>query len=166
MNLFNYCALCISCILKSKNCMLDKQLLIFRTNTKGTNNLTEWKLSISKKSNCSEQPPQYCVFPRCGVSAKWLNIKICSPLTVTKKDIKNERIKFVGKDAVKIDKGTWRSLDGKRQFRTVPNDYLGKHGIGNPLVPNTPHVHFEFLSPPNPGGKNLKVIKNVHVPIN
>ena len=80
-------------------------------------------------------------------------------------DIKPERIKFVGEDAIKIDAGTWRSLDGTRQFRVVPNDYLGKHGIGDPLVPNTPHVHFEFLAPPNPGGSNLRVIKNVHVPI-
>jgi len=56
-------------------------------------------------------------------------------------------------------------LDGERQFRTVPSDYLGNHGIGRPLVPNTPHVHFEFLAPPNPGGNNLRLIKNVHVPL-
>lgn len=31
------------------------------------------------------------------------------------------------------------------------------------LVPNTPHIHFEFLGMPNAGGNKLKVIKNVHV---
>ena len=85
--------------------------------------------------------------------------------TISRNDIVTERVKFVGEDAVKIDAGTWRSLDGKRQFRTVPNDYLGKHGIGQPKVPDTPHVHFEFLAPPNPGGSNPRVLKNVHVPL-
>lgn len=114
---------------KSETRMPDEQLLRVRTNTNGTNNITEWRRSISPS------------------------------------DIKAERIKFLGDDAVKVDAGTWRSLDGTRQFRTVPNDYLGKHGIGNPLVPNTPHVHFEFLAPPNPGALNMRVVKNVHVPI-
>jgi hypothetical protein len=85
--------------------------------------------------------------------------------TISPSSIRSERIKFVGEDAVKVDAGTWRSLDGTRQFRTVPNDYLGRHGIGQPAVPNTPHVHFEFLAPPNPGGTNLRVLKNVHVPL-
>ena len=44
-------------------------------------------------------------------------------------------------------------------------DYSGAHGIGDPIVPNTPHVHFEFLAPPNPGGNKLRVIKNVHIPL-
>jgi len=47
----------------------------------------------------------------------------------------------------------------------VPSDYLGKHGIGSPIVPGTPHVQFEFLAPPNPGGVNLRLIKCVHVPL-
>ncbi len=85
--------------------------------------------------------------------------------TISKNDIKSERIKFLGEDSIKIDQGTWRSLDGKRQFRTVPSDYLGKHGIGSPLVPNVPHVHFEFLGMPNPGGNKLKLLKNIHVPL-
>lgn len=110
--------------------MSDDLLLNPRTNTRNTQNLTEWRRTISKS------------------------------------DLKAERIKFVGEDAVKIDSGTWRSLDGTRQFRTVPNDYLGKHGIGSPLVPNTPHVHFEFLASPNSADRNLRVTKNVHVPIN
>ena len=98
------------------------------------------------------------------------NVKGAENLTewrrsISKSNIKAERIKFVGEDAVKIDAGTWRNLDGTRQFRTVPSDYLGKHGIGKPLIQNTPHVHFEFLAPPNAGGMNLRVIKNVHVPI-
>lgn len=76
-----------------------------------------------------------------------------------------ERTKFSGTDAVKIEAGTWRSLDGTRQFRTVPDDYPERHGIGRPPVPNTPHVHFEFLAPPNAGGSNLRVLKNVHVPL-
>lgn len=54
---------------------------------------------------------------------------------------------FLGDDYVKIDSGKWRSLDGTRQFRVKPDDYLGNHGIGQPTVPNTPHVHFEFLTP-------------------
>jgi hypothetical protein len=70
----------------------------------------------------------------------------------------------LGDDYVKIDAGKWRSLDGLRQFRVKPDDYLGMHGIGNPIVPNTPHVHFEFLqSRMNSSG--FKVIKNIHVPL-
>lgn len=85
--------------------------------------------------------------------------------TISRNSIATERTKFLGTNAVKIDSGTWRSLDGTRQFRTVPSDYLGQHGIGQPRVPNIPHVHFEFLAPPNPGGANLRVLKNVHVPL-
>lgn len=59
----------------------------------------------------------------------------------------------------------WRSLDGTRQFRVVETDYFGGHPIGDPKVYNVPHVHFEFLSMPNPGGNKLKVIKNIHVPL-
>ena len=58
----------------------------------------------------------------------------------------------------------WRSLDGTRQFRVKPDDYLGNHGIGQPTVPNTPHVHFEFLTPKS-NGNGFDVIKNIHVPI-
>ncbi len=85
--------------------------------------------------------------------------------TISRSDIKAERIKFVGEDAVKIDDGIWRSLDGTRQFRVVPSDYLGHHSIGMPPVENVPHVHFEFLAMPNPGGNKLRVLKNVHVPL-
>ena len=67
-------------------------------------------------------------------------------------------------DYVKIDSGKWRSLDGTRQFRVKPDDYLGNHGIGQPTVPNTPHVHFEFLTPKS-NGNGFDVIKNIHVPI-
>ena len=109
--------------------MSDDLLLNPKTNTNGTNNLTEWRRSISKA------------------------------------DIKAERIKFLGEDAVKVDGGVWRSLDGTRQFRVVESDYFGGHGIGSPLVPNIPHVHFEFLGMPNAGENKLKVIKNVHVPL-
>ena len=66
--------------------------------------------------------------------------------------------------APKIDSGKWRSLDGTRQFRVKPDDYLGNHGIGQPTVPNTPHVHFEFLTPKS-NGNGFDVIKNIHVPI-
>jgi hypothetical protein len=109
--------------------MADSQLLRVNTNTKATQNITEWRRTVSRGG------------------------------------IGYERTKFLGTDSVKIDAGTWRSLDGTRQFRTVPNDYLGRHGIGQPSVPDTPHVHFEFLAPPNPGGTNLRVLKNVHVPL-
>ena len=84
---------------------------------------------------------------------------------VSKSDIKAERIKFVGENAVKVDKGVWRSLDGTRQFRVVESDYFGRHPIGVPKVYNVPHVHFEFLGMPNKGGNKLKVIKNIHVPL-
>lgn len=73
--------------------------------------------------------------------------------------------KFLGDDHVKVGPGKWRSIDGKRQFRASPSDYLGKHGIGWPTVPNTPHVHFEFLSPKAGGSGNFNVDKNVHVPL-
>lgn len=85
--------------------------------------------------------------------------------SIKKRDLAKEREKFLGQGYFKVDKGTWRSNDGSRQFRSVPADYLGRHGIGDPLVPNTPHVHFEFLAPPNPGGTKPRVLKNVHVPI-
>lgn len=85
--------------------------------------------------------------------------------SIYKADIRAERIKILGEDAVKVDGGVWRSLDGTRQSRVVESDYFGRHGIGSPLVPNTPHVHFEFLEMPNAGGNKLKVIKNVHVPL-
>ena len=109
--------------------MSDDLLLNPKTNTKNTNNLTEWRRQISKS------------------------------------DIKIERIKFVGEDAVKVADGTWRSLDGTRQFRVVPVDYFGSHPIGMPPVNNVPHVHFEFLGMPNQGGNKLRVIKNIHVPL-
>ena len=54
--------------------------------------------------------------------------------------------------------------EGTRQFRVKPDDYLGNHGIGQPTVPNTPHVYFEFLIPRS-SGNGFDVIKNIHVPI-
>jgi len=85
--------------------------------------------------------------------------------SISRKNIGAERAKFLGDDFVKIDKGIWRSKNGLRQFRSVPSDYLGTHGIGRPLVPDTPHVHFEFLAPPNAGGLNPKLLKNIHIPL-
>ena len=84
--------------------------------------------------------------------------------SISKQDIHNEMRLFLGDDYVKVDAGKWRSLDGTRQFRVTPNDYLGNHGIGYPSIPNTPHVHFEFLAPRN-NGNGFNVVKNVHVPI-
>ena len=60
---------------------------------------------------------------------------------------------FLGDDYVKIDCG-----------RVKPDDYLGNHRIGHTTVPNTPHVHFEFLTPKS-NGNGFDVIKNIHVPI-
>ena len=84
--------------------------------------------------------------------------------SINKNDIHDEIRLFLGDDFVKVDAGKWRSLDGTRQFRVKPGDYLGKHPIGQPSVPNTPHVHLEFLSPRN-NGNGFDVIKNVHVPL-
>ncbi len=81
---------------------------------------------------------------------------------INKSDIGNQRKLFLGEDHVKVGDGKWRSLDGARQFRVKPDDYLGNHGIGRPLIPNTPHVHFEFL---NPKGNKFEVVKNIHVPL-
>ena len=83
---------------------------------------------------------------------------------VSKQNIHDEMRLFLGDDYVKVDAGKWRSLDGTRQFRVKPDDYLGSHGIGQPTVPNTPHVHFEFLVPRS-NGNGFEVIKNIHVPI-
>lgn len=82
--------------------------------------------------------------------------------SIDKADIGNQRMLFLGEDYVKVADGKWRSLDGARQFRVKPGDYLGNHGIGRPLVPNTPHVHFEILSLK---GNKFEVIKNIHVPL-
>jgi len=82
---------------------------------------------------------------------------------IKKADIGAEKSKFLGEGYVKVAPGKWRSLDGTRQFRVKPDDYLGHHGIGQPLVPNTAHLHLEFLQPAN-GGK-FKVIKNIHIPL-
>ena len=79
--------------------------------------------------------------------------------SIGKQDIHNEMRLFLGDDYVKVDSGKWRSLDGTRQFRVKPDDYLGNHGIGQPTVPNTPHVHFEFLTPRSNGnGFDVKKI--------
>ena len=76
---------------------------------------------------------------------------------INSSNLKQERELFLGKDAVKVDKGKWRSLDGTRQFRIKPQDYLGKHGGGS-------HAHFEFLSP-NKSGTKYNVTKNIHVKV-
>lgn len=34
------------------------------------------------------------------------------------------------------------------------------------LIPNTAHVYFEFSGTSNVGGNELKVIRNVYVPLN
>ena len=73
-------------------------------------------------------------------------------------------IKFLGADFIKVEPGKWRSLDGLRQFRLKPDDYIGTHGMGMPIVPNVSHIHFEFLVP-KANGKNFTVTKNVHVPL-
>ena len=83
---------------------------------------------------------------------------------INKQNIHDEMSRFLGDDYVKVDVGKWRSLDGTRQFRVKPDDYLGSHGIGQPTVPNTSHVHFEFLVPRS-NGNGFDVIKNIHVPI-
>lgn len=36
-------------------------------------------------------------------------------------------------------------LSGKDRTNK-PDDYLGTHGMGKPVIPNTPHVHFEFCN--------------------
>jgi RHS repeat-associated protein len=94
--------------------------------TNSTQNLTEWRRSISKT------------------------------------ELSEERRLFLGDDYVKVDYGKWRSLDGERQFRVKPDDYKGGHGIGKPTVPDTPHVHFEFLEQK---GNRYRVTKNIHVPL-
>ena len=83
--------------------------------------------------------------------------------TICRGGLKEERTKFLGDDFVKVGPGKWRSLDGKRQMRVTPSDYSGGHGMGSPTVPDTPHVHFEFLRPT--GNGNHVVTKNVHVPL-
>ncbi|MHA6530586.1 hypothetical protein [Paenibacillus sp. BAC0078] len=81
---------------------------------------------------------------------------------IKKSDISAERRLFLGEDHIKIGPGKWRSLDGTRQFRVKPDDYQGAHGMGYPTVPNTPHVHFEFLQTRN---NRFEVIKNIHAPL-
>jgi RHS repeat-associated protein len=83
--------------------------------------------------------------------------------SVDPSDLKELRTAFLGKDHVKVDKGKWRSLDGKRQFRATHNDYLGKHGMGNPVVSNQRYVHLEFLR--ETPSVNFVVEKNVHLSI-
>lgn len=87
---------------------------------------------------------------------------------ICRSNIGAERNKFLGDNFVKVGEGKWRSLDGTRQFRITPSDYNGAHGMGNPSVPNTPHVHFEFLTPKIQNGQatgNFTVTKNIHVPL-
>jgi hypothetical protein len=83
---------------------------------------------------------------------------------IKKSDIGSQRSRFLGEGYVKVGPGKWRSIDGTRQFRVKPDDYLGRHPIGQPPVPHTPHIHFEFLEPTQSGNK-FKVRKNIHVPL-
>jgi hypothetical protein len=79
-------------------------------------------------------------------------------------DIKAERLKFLGPGYKQVAPGKWRSVDGARQFRMKPNDYLGNHP--HPSSPHYigPHAHFEFLQP-NAAGTGFNVLKNVHVAV-
>lgn len=132
-----------------------------------------FKHFLESRSNISSQTRSYQPGARADEKLllnKNINTKKADNLTewrrtINRNDIATERYKFLGKDMVKIDKGTWRSIDGKRQFRVVPADYFGRHPIGANRVPNVPHVHFEFLQPPTGGGKRFKSIKNIHVPL-
>ena len=83
---------------------------------------------------------------------------------ICRSKIAEERRKFLGDNFVKIAPGKWRSIDGNRQFRIKPDDYLGIHGMGKPVIPNTPHVHFEFLQPKG-SSIHFNVVKNIHVPL-
>jgi len=83
---------------------------------------------------------------------------------ICRSKIAEERRKFLGDNFVKIAPGKWRSIDGNRQFRIKPDDYLGTHGMGKPVIPNTPHVHFEFLQPKG-SSIHFNVVKNIHVPL-
>lgn len=73
------------------------------------------------------------------------------------------RTSFLGEGHVKVDRGVWMSIDGKRIFRAKPIDYLGIHGMGKPMVANQRHVHLEILR--KTPAKNYKVVKNIHIPI-
>jgi len=91
------------------------------------------------------------------------------PVTVWKgargRDLPKIREDYLGKGYVRVgDREIWRSLDGKRQVRMVPDDRKGKHAIGGPEA-NVPwgHLHLEKLWVSPTGG--LKVRTNVHVPI-
>ena len=54
-------------------------------------------------------------------------------------------------------------LSGKDRTNK-PDDYLGTHGMGKSLIPNTSHVHFEFLQPKG-SSIHFNVVKNIHVPL-
>lgn len=55
----------------------------------------------------------------------------------------------------------WRSFDGTRQFREVNQITLADMEF----IPNTAYVYFEFFGTSNVGENELKVIRNVHVPL-
>ena len=82
--------------------------------------------------------------------------------SIHRSQIASERRLFLGDDYVKVGPGKWRSLDGTRQFRVKPADYLGEHGIGQPQVPNIPHLHLEFLTR---SGNRFRVARNIHIPL-
>ena len=48
-----------------------------------------------------------------------------------------------------------------KTFREIESDYFADME----LIPNTAYVYFEFSGTSNVGGNELKVIRNVHVPL-
>lgn len=86
---------------------------------------------------------------------------------VTKaEDIAKGRNKFLVDNNVNVGEGKWQGIDGKRQSRVKPDDYLhdgSGHGMGMPNVRGKSHVHFEFLKSTDNG--NFNVSKNIHVPL-
>lgn len=73
---------------------------------------------------------------------------------------------MLGDNSVKVGPMKWRSIDGSRQFRVVPDDYsfdgLG-HRMGGPKILGQPHVHLSFFRMTVNG--NFVVTKNIHIPL-
>ena len=55
----------------------------------------------------------------------------------------------------------WRNFDGTRHSEKLNQITLADME----LIPNTAYVYFEFSGTSNVGGNELKVIRNVHVPL-
>jgi len=101
-----------------------------------------------------------------GKEGKAKNIQNITDITkaIKKGNISGERLKFLGKNFIKVGKGKWRNLKGTKQFRVKPNDYLGKHPAKTSPKYIGPHAHYEYLKL-NKKKKKLDVYKNVHVPL-